>query len=131
MPEYDAALGEPLRPGGPDVVLAERFDQGTTGEPGVDRRRHGGERDPGQNHVPHPPGDALRRGYVAVLYPGEAVLVQRQEHVPQQQLAEDERRHRQAGEHAEGRHPVEQAAGPRRVKIPTPGPPISQSTTPR
>jgi hypothetical protein len=38
--------------------------------------------------------------------------VERQEHAQQQKLAEHERGQRQAGQHAHGRQPVEQAAGP-------------------
>ena len=91
VPEYDPVFRQALGPGHPDVVLAEHVQQLATGQPGVDGGLHGGQGDPGQDHVPDPGADALRGRGVPVLDPVEAMLVERQEDDEQQQLTDDER----------------------------------------
>jgi hypothetical protein len=62
--------------------------------------------------VPEPGAEPLRGSTVPGLDPVEAVLVQRQEHDQDEQLADHEHRHRQADQYRERGEPVEQAERP-------------------
>src|SRR5205807_1786984 len=87
-------------------------------------------RDPGQDHVPQPAADALRRAYVTVLYPGEAVLVQLQEiphssSWPRTNVGSDRPTSTPTVDARSNR-----LRGRVALMMPTPRPTISQSTTP-
>jgi hypothetical protein len=86
MPPDDRAFGQPLRPGGPNVVLAEHVEHAGAGEARDVGDRKSAKRERRQEEVPG--GARARRGQEAEPY-GEEEL---------QQDAQDERRRDHAGE---------------------------------
>ena len=62
---HDLALGQALRPGGADVVLAHRVDHVAAHDACVDRREQQREHGPRQDHVQEPVGRAHGEGHVA------------------------------------------------------------------